>query len=274
MSATMAATIMSYRCFVRSQRHWQNVNLKVWPTYRRMYRGRPTYRCLTIEKLVCLKIMRIKLPTNLITYVSTAHWAGGKTSSHKWCCLCWLKYLQIIVASTNILFVVLAGAGTGHNWTWLTPESRVCTAPPSYALPLGNTAFCLEICCQIYLSYFKYIHLPHPNVHIFEKYFLCIWGGILHQDIQYLQNIFNCPVIICCATQPHVFNCLFQWQGGGIGSFKRDSAHQEKVVGEKKPQESISSPNCELLTNWPSARPLSSLLFGSSGRKGKDLQQC
>ena len=47
MSATMAATIMSYRCFVRSQRHWQNVNLKVWPTYRRMYRGRPTYRCLT-----------------------------------------------------------------------------------------------------------------------------------------------------------------------------------------------------------------------------------
>ena len=30
---------------------------------------------------------------------------------------------------------VRAVTGTGHYWTWLTPESRVCTAPPSYAPP-------------------------------------------------------------------------------------------------------------------------------------------
>ena len=38
---------------------------------------------------------------------------------------------------TNVALLTFAGGNTGHYWrwwTWLTPESRVCTAPPSYAL--------------------------------------------------------------------------------------------------------------------------------------------
>ena len=39
---------------------------------------------------------------------------------------------QIVLAMANML----AGADTGHYWTWLTPEPRVCTAPPSYKLTI------------------------------------------------------------------------------------------------------------------------------------------
>ena len=100
----------------------------------------------------------------------------------KYVCWCQHTYFQIFPN-------MFAGAGTGHYWTWLTPESRVCTAPPSYAL-----------------TTVQHNLKQHIQIHILYK--------ICYHNLCYIQ--LPCPRMRYRATQPQViFSVPFLFRTAG-----------------------------------------------------------